>query len=83
MDVKQRLAVGVNNFVLELGAYTPPFISRGRFWARFGMVGIVGLGWAGFERMQVKRREKRNTRGSGCDDKSFHFFFNTIPIYSV
>lgn len=32
------------NFFLELGAYTLSFISRGRFWARFGKVGIVGLG---------------------------------------
>lgn len=43
--VKQRLAVGDNNsFFLELGAYTLSFISRGRFWARLGTVGIVGLG---------------------------------------
>lgn len=45
MDVTQRKAVGdVTFFVLELGAYKMSFILRGRFWARFGMVGIVGLG---------------------------------------
>jgi len=44
MDVTQREAVGDMTFFLELGAYTLSFISRGRFWARFGKVGIVGLG---------------------------------------
>lgn len=86
--VKQRLAVGDNDnffwsWVLLL---TLLFISRGRFWARFGMVGMVGLGWIIVDLSRCKLKEEKKEyylRGSGCDDKPFHFFLNTIPIYSV
>lgn len=62
---------------------TLPFILRGRFWARFGKVGIVGLGWIIVDLSRYKLKEEKEYQGSGCDDKSFHFFLNTIPIYSV
>lgn len=36
---------GYNNFLGAGCLYAAIHISRGRFWARFGTVGIVGPGW--------------------------------------
>lgn len=58
------------------------------------MVEIVGLGWIIVDlsrcklkgkkkEKEKKEKKKKEYKGSGCDDKSFHFFLNTIPIYSV
>lgn len=42
---EQREAVEDNNFFLGAGcSYAAIHISRGRFWASLGTVGIVGLG---------------------------------------
>lgn len=55
------------NYFLELRAYTLPFISRGRFWARFGMVGIVGLGWIIVDLSRYKIKEEKKGILGGVD----------------
>lgn len=42
-------------------------------------MGIVELGWIIVDLSRCKLKgKKKKTRGSGCDDKSFHFFFSRI-----
>lgn len=38
------------------------------------------MGWIVVDLSRCKM-EKKEYQGSGCDDKSSHFFTNTIPIY--
>lgn len=56
------------------------FFSRGRFWARFGKVGIIGLGWIIVDLSRYKLKRK-NTRGVDVMIKVFIFSFPEYNTY--
>lgn len=82
---------GCNIFWSWVLILTLPFILRGRFWARFGTVGIVELDWAGLgwvivdlSRCRLKE-EKKLPGGVDVMIKGFILLkYNSyIPIYPV
>lgn len=55
--VNRGRLLGIITFFGARCSYAAIHISRGRFWARFGTVGIVGLGWIIVDLSRCKLKE--------------------------